>query len=135
MYEMVLIGRTSFIFAQRHVLYINVSGHAGEYNGNLKNLKRTIYILTLLLLTTFIWVQIYRAQFLPYDENFGLLIMIFLISVALLVTGIILLIRKTKLVRQNLILTILFLIINSPVTIFLAVMEYEFIFGTHLDGG
>ena len=98
-------------------------------------MKRSIYILTLLFLTTFIWVQIYRAQFLPYDDNFGLLIIIFLISVALLVIGVVLLIRRTKLIRQNLILTVLFLIINSPVTIFVVVMEYEFVFGTHLDAG
>jgi hypothetical protein len=98
-------------------------------------MKRRSYILTLVLLTAFIWVQVYHAGLLPYDENFGLLIMIFLFSMALLVTGIILLIRKTKLIRQNLILTVLFLIVNSPLTIFMVVMEYEFIFGTRLDGG
>ena len=102
---------------------------------NLENLKRRIYILTLVLLTAFIWVQVYRAGLLPYDENFGVLIMIFLFSIALLVTGIILLIRKTKLIRQNLILTVLFFIVNSPLTIFMVVMEYELIFGTRLDGG
>jgi hypothetical protein len=104
-------------------------------NVKLTGLKRTSYILILLLLTTFIWVQMYQAQFLPYDDNFGLLIMIFLISVALLITGGVLLVRKTKLIRQNLIWTILFLIINSPVTIFLVVMNYELVFGTHLDIG
>jgi hypothetical protein len=61
--------------------------------------------------------------------------MIFLISLALLVIGIIMLIRKTELIRANLILTILFLVVNSPVTIFLVVMEYESVFGTHLDAG
>jgi hypothetical protein len=101
----------------------------------LENLNRSIYSLTLVLLTAFIWVQVYRAGLLPYDENFGVLIMMFPCSIALLVTGIILLIRKTKLIRQNVIVSVLFFIINSPVTIFMVVMEYEVIFGTGLDGG
>jgi hypothetical protein len=118
----------------RHCLCTNVGGHAiGRLRA--KILKRAIYILALLLLTIFIWGQIYSAQFLPYDENFGRLIVTFFISVALLVTGIVLLILRIEVVRRNLLLTILFLVINSPVTVVWIVLEYEAIFGSRLDPG
>lgn len=104
-------------------------------NRTFEILKQWIYILSLVSITAFIWVQVYRAGLLPYDENFEVLILVFLLSVTVLVTGIIFLIRKTKLIQQNLLLTALFLIVNSPLTIVFVVMQYEFIFGIHLDVG
>lgn len=91
--------------------------------------------MTLVLLTAFIWGQVYTAQFLEYDENFGQLIMAFLISMALLIVGIVVILRKVKLVMNNLILSIGFLFINSPFTIFFVVMNYPMIFGARLDVG
>jgi hypothetical protein len=94
-----------------------------------------IYILALVLLTAFIWGQVYSAQFLRYDDNFGQLIMTFLASTAILITGIIMIAKKIFVVRTNLILSVVFLIINSPLTVFLVVMNYEVIFGRNLDVG
>ena len=86
-------------------------------------------------MTIFIWAQLYRAQFLDYDLNFGQLIVVFLISVILLVLGIVLLFRKTKIVKDNLVTTIVFLLLNSPLTIVVVVMNYEKIFGIALKVG
>jgi hypothetical protein len=100
-----------------------------------ENLKKTISAFTLILLTALIWEQLYSAQFLEYDENFGQLIEIFLVSTALLVNGIVMIVKNSELVRTNLIVSILFLLINSPLTIFLVVSNYDTIFGTGLKVG
>jgi len=94
--------------------------------------KRSVYVLTLIILTAVIWRQIFYAQFLPYDENFANLVSAFLISVVVFCTGVILLLRKTKLIRQHLPATIVFLVINSPVTVAAVILNYRSIFGTHL---
>ena len=98
-------------------------------------MKRIIYITVLVLLTALMWVQLYTAGFLPYDDNFGQLLGIFLLSVAGLGIGILLIAKKNRLVLKNLIATITFLIINSPVTIYLVIMNYENIFGIVLNVG
>jgi hypothetical protein len=98
-------------------------------------MQRTIYIITLMLLTSFVWIQLYNAQFLEYDDNFGQLIIVFLGSVALLVVGSITIIKKTKIVRSNLVVSIVFLVINSPLTVAWVAMNYEIVFGTSLKVG
>jgi ABC-type spermidine/putrescine transport system permease subunit II len=98
-------------------------------------LNKIIYITILSLLTIFIWAQLYRAQFLVYDENFGLLILIFILSAILFVAGIILLFRKAKIVRDNLLLTIAFLLLNSPFVVVIVVLNYRQIFGVALKVG
>lgn len=97
--------------------------------------ERIIYLLILVLLTAMIWGQLYTAQFLKYDKNFGQLLMTFLSSVVLFVTGIVMLIKKLKIVTTNIIATIAFLMINSPLTVFMAVRNYEIIFGVKLHVG
>lgn len=86
----------------------------------------------LIIVTSVIWGQMYYAQFLPYDENYGMLVNAFVISVVVFCTGVILLFRKTKLIRQHLPATIVFLVINSPVTVAAVIFNYRSIFGTHL---
>jgi len=88
-----------------------------------------------MLLTSFVWIQLYNAQFLEYDDNFGQLIIVFLGSVALLVVGSITIIKKTKIVRSNLVVSIVFLVINSPLTVAWVAMNYEIVFGTSLKVG
>jgi hypothetical protein len=94
-----------------------------------------IYILILLLLTVLIWVVLYRAQFLEYDLNFGQLMMAFLISGGLCILGIVLLLRKIKIVRANLVITLVFLLVNSPPVIIVVAMNYEEIFDIPLKVG
>jgi hypothetical protein len=98
-------------------------------------LKRIFYIISLIVLTTLIWSQIYTAQFLEYDDNYGQLIGAFLIATFLFILGIVLLIRKVRIVKMNLIATIVFLTLNSPFTVFFIVMNYENIFGVTLKVG
>ena len=98
-------------------------------------MQRTIYIITLMLLTSFVWTQLYNAQFLDYDDNFGQLIMIFLGSIALLAVGSIMIIKKAKIVRSNLVISMLFLVINSPITVVWVAVNYEIVFGAALKVG
>ena len=78
------------------------------------------------------WRQLYEAQFLAYDENYGNLFSAFFISVCS-IFGLIIIWKKWK----NIILeskweTFLFLILSSPITVIIACVYYESIFGAKL---
>jgi hypothetical protein len=90
---------------------------------------RIIYLTILLLLTIYIWQLLYSAQFLPYDENYGVLIYVFIISVLVTVILTILWFKARSFIKQNSIETILFLLVNSPLTIALVFYFYIEIFG------
>src|SRR5689334_18820086 len=98
-------------------------------------MNRLLYWLSLVAMMAIIWIPIYVAQYLPYDENFGQLISSFLLSMLLLATGIVLMVRKTAIVMRNFALSVGFLIINSPLTVLIVMVKYERIFGTALDVG
>lgn len=81
------------------------------------------------------WVEIYRAQFLEYDLNFGQLLWVFLLSMILMALGIFLWIRRALIVRNNKAVTLMFLILNSPLSIVVVVLNYEKVFGVALKVG
>ena len=90
---------------------------------------KIIYLTTLFLLTVFNWHQLYSAQFLEYDDNYGVLISIFLLSVLTTTILTILWFKARTFVKQNFLPTILFLLVNSPLTIALVFYFYHDIFG------
>lgn len=91
--------------------------------------KKFIYLATLILLTTIIWRQLYSAQFLEYDENYGVLISTFLLSVLATIILTILWFKARTFIKQNSLPTILFLLANSPLTIAFVFYFYHDIFG------
>jgi len=93
-------------------------------------LFRLIYILTLILITGIIWVGLYKVQFLEYDENWGLLIETFLISICSFFGLIFIWINWRFFIIENKWITILFLLLSSPISIILVTFNYELIFGT-----
>jgi hypothetical protein len=90
---------------------------------------KIIYLTTLFLLTLFIWRQLYSAQFLEYDDNYGVLISTFLLSVLATIILTILWFKARTFIKQNSLPTILFLLANSPLTIALVFCFYHDLFG------
>jgi len=91
-----------------------------------------IYSITLFLLTFIIWYAIYSAQFLLYDENWGNILTTFFISIFTFIGILILFWKKRDLLRKTRWQTIAFLLLASPLTIYLVVDNYELIFGVAL---
>jgi hypothetical protein len=94
---------------------------------------KVIYLSLLILCAIFIWYQMYLAQFDEYDANWGRIIIAFLVSLIASIIIVILLFRKTPLIKGKLLgFTIYFLLINSPITVFIFIMNYKLIFGEML---
>ncbi|MES2654433.1 MAG: hypothetical protein V4620_02535 [Bacteroidota bacterium] len=96
---------------------------------NLLPYSKTIYLTTLFLVTAFIWWQLYSAQFLFYDENYRVLISAFFWSVLATIILVILWFNTRALIKQNALAAVLFLLLNSPVTVLLALFYYNDLFG------
>ncbi|MES2381097.1 MAG: hypothetical protein V4538_08655 [Bacteroidota bacterium] len=96
---------------------------------NLRPHIKTIYLTTLLLLTVFIWWQLYSAQFLVYDDNYGVLIYAFLVSVLATIILIVLWFKARAFIKQNALPIILFLLASSPVTVLLVLYFYNDLIG------
>lgn len=94
-----------------------------------QSILKTTYLTTLFLLTVFIWQQMYSAQFLEYDDNYGALISIFLLSVLASLVLTILWFKTRSFIEQNSFATILFLFMSSPLTLILVFYFYHDIFG------
>lgn len=89
----------------------------------------TVYMVMLFLATTFIWWQIYTVQFLPYDENYGAMIAAVIVSVGSTIIIQILWMKFRSFIKRNALITIVFLVINSPVTIVPVLLNYKTLFG------
>lgn len=90
---------------------------------------KIIYVTTLFLLTVFIWLQMYSAQFLAYDENYGVLITSFSLSVLASLVLTILWFKARTFIEQNSFATILFLFMSSPFALIFVFYFYHDIFG------
>jgi len=93
------------------------------------------FSLLLTILLFFIWLFLYQARDLPYDENYGSILVSFLISLMTTLTIIWLFIKKRIIIKTNIILVIVFLLTSSPVNIYYVALNYEYIFGSALDNG
>ena len=91
-----------------------------------------IYSTSLLLTTLIIWTMLYKAQFLEYEDNYENILAAFFLSVFATVILTVLWFKWRHIVKTHKWDTILFLIISSPLTIFLVSINYPTIFGTTL---
>lgn len=90
--------------------------------------KRILYSLALGIVELYIWYTLYKAGFKDYDENFGLLIHAFIVSLAAHVIVAILWFMRNKTARDAKYQHFAFLVIASPATVVLVMMKYELIF-------
>jgi hypothetical protein len=90
---------------------------------------KIIYLAILFLLTIVIWKQLYSAQFLEYDDNYGSLIFAFLVSVFTTIGLTILWFKARPFIKQNSLATLLFLLASSPITICVVFYFYHDLFG------
>lgn len=93
---------------------------------------KIIYLTVLILITGFIWNEMYRAQFLDYDENWGALIQVFLISVCSFFGILFIWVNWKEFIRENKWPTLLFLIGSSPISVILVAFNYAAVFGENL---
>lgn len=91
-----------------------------------------IYRIVLIYLILINWRTLYLAQFEEYDLNYGSLIGAFLVSFAAFIAIVILFFLKRKLIINSKIFTILYLIVNSSITILMVIIYYQDIFNTTL---
>jgi hypothetical protein len=95
-------------------------------------MSKLIYFFILTCFTATIWIQIYSAQFLNYDDNWGQLLIAFLISFMVTTVALIFWFKKNEMIRENKSATILFLVLNNPMTVVLVIFNYTEIFGAQL---
>ena len=90
------------------------------------------YNLALLMSAFVIWNGMYQAGFEDYDENWGILISVFLLSVLMTFIILLLIFKKHELIKRTIGQTIFFLIFASPITVVLVIFNYQIIFGRML---
>jgi len=100
----------------------------------LLTLRKIILPLLLAAQTIYCWTTFYKAQFLQYDDNYGLLIHSFIIALVTLIILAVIWFRKRQLIKDNKVTTIIWTIIGSPLTFIVAAFFYDTIFGTTLSG-
>ncbi len=91
----------------------------------------SIYKIGLLLVTFAIWYLMYLAKHEEYDLNYGLAIQAFLISLVAVVIIIVLWFKKRDVIKSNKWITIIYLVISSPLSIFLFIELYGRLIGQY----
>lgn len=84
--------------------------------------------------TIYCWISFYKAQFIHYDDNYGMLIHGFIIALFTLVIIAIIFVLKKDLIKDNKITINIWTVIGSPLTFIIATLYYEVIFATKLIG-
>jgi hypothetical protein len=90
-----------------------------------------IYRIVLLIALIVIWSDLYYAHISGYDENYGYFINAILISSVLTIAMIITYIVKVKMTKIDVIYSIIFLVLASPVTIMAFIWLYQCIAGQY----
>lgn len=88
-----------------------------------------IYCTTLFLFTFFIWRLLYSDQYLDYDINYGAIILAFLLSILSTIILTIIWFKARHLIKLNSLITILFLLTSSPLTVGTVIYFYQSLFG------
>ncbi len=83
--------------------------------------------------TCILWILMYSAQFLTYDDNYGSLLVAFLLSIGTTFLLAIVWFQWKDIRKTCQWQIILFLLVASPVTIAIVCINYECIFGTMLN--
>lgn len=102
-----------------------------EYLNQMKAITIYRFAIPLLLsLQTFYSLYcFYESRFLEYDDNIGLIINGFLVSLASLVILVVIRFFRKNWIKANKLAIILWLIIGSPITMILLAIFYSDIFG------
>ena len=82
--------------------------------------------------TVYCWNCFYQAQFLQYDDNYGLLLHSFFIACTTFLILTIMVIRIRHVISQNKMPIIIWAVFGSPFTYIIAAINYNKIFGTYL---
>lgn len=94
----------------------------------------TLLVIILLGQTIYSWWCYYQAQFLVYDDNYGLIIHGFLMSLFMFLGIVILWIWNKYFIRSVKYPLIVWSIFGSPVSFIIAALNYNSIFGNSLSG-
>lgn len=98
-------------------------------------LTNTIYCGVLIISAWAIWYYVWLAHTLEYDENFGAIIFAMIFSMVLTLSVALMWFWKKALIIQNKIMSLLFLITASPITILGFIYVYERVSGTFFKAG
>jgi cytochrome bd-type quinol oxidase subunit 2 len=90
---------------------------------------KIIYSTALLLASLAIWTLLYTAQFLDYDDNYGQLLSAFFLSVCAALVLAVVWFKMRPLIKATRWQTMMYLLIASPLTIALVVINYPVVFG------
>jgi len=91
-----------------------------------------IFQISLIIISISVWKLIYDMQFLIYDDNMGNLCVALLLSILAVISIIIIWFKWRKIIGKALLITFLFLITSNPITVMVACVNYEYIFGVQL---
>lgn len=91
------------------------------------------YSIVLICLSIVVWSSLYKAGFLPYDENWGYITTVLFFSILVTISIIILWFTKRSFIINCKWQTILYFVIASPFTIIIVCMLYTEIFGRNLQ--
>jgi hypothetical protein len=94
--------------------------------------QKILLFLFSLLLSYYNFKLLYEAQFLEYDDNYGEIISVFILSFWTSAPFIFLFFFNKQWLNKNKEIIIFYLIFNSPISILIAVIFYSQIFGVHL---
>jgi hypothetical protein len=90
-----------------------------------------IYRIILFIALIVIWLDLYYAHISEYDENYGYFINAVLTSSVLTIAMIIAYFVKVKITKIDIIYSIIFLVLASPVTIMAFIWLYQCIAGQY----
>jgi hypothetical protein len=96
------------------------------------NLRNIILPFLLTIQTFFSWNCYYKAQFLEYDDNYGLMLLGFVVSVVTLIIISLLAYYKPRWISLNRYVFILWFLAGSPFTFVITAIYYQSIFGATL---
>lgn len=96
--------------------------------------ENSSYLLSMLLVSdaVLIWMLLKNAGELPYDENYGLLFLALIASLLACILILFYFFKAQKALFKNRIITLLFLLSSSPISIFYVCTQYKEIFGISL---
>lgn len=86
----------------------------------------------LVFMVLIIWNSFYQAKDLPYDENYANILGGLSLSLLSVIGLLILFFKKREIIKNNLIAVLLFLITSSPISLYYALINFDYIFGKAL---
>jgi hypothetical protein len=101
---------------------------------NAMKIQKVIIPLVLILQSIYSWRCFYEAQFLKYDDNVGLLIHAFIISLFTLFTLLLIWFIRRRWIKLSFAAVIIWLFVGSPFTFSVVALYYQHIFTNSLPG-